>query len=52
MAIRGLWNIQPIVGIYTYPILIGNQGFVGIWKICGDVPIIKEYPSNFKYPHL
>jgi hypothetical protein len=29
----------------------GNHRFVVIWKSCGDVPTIHEYPLNIKYPH-
>jgi hypothetical protein len=32
MAIKEMWNIQPIVGMYTYPSRNGNQGFVGYLK--------------------
>jgi hypothetical protein len=38
MAIRDMWNIQPIVGMYTYPSRNGNQGFVGYLKCLWGYP--------------
>jgi hypothetical protein len=51
MEIRDLWNIQPIVGMYTYSDRMEIRELWGFWEICRDVPTIHEYPLNFKYPH-